>query len=128
MSDYSPNERLNIILLGECQQNYRRAAALYHRRFSFRKYLDHTVIRKVVNMGRRGFLHRQRRRYEIDNHYLNNPQFLTVLVTIHLDFHVSLRSIQRLLGVPKSTASRYLKLAKYYPYHISHIKLDREKS
>ncbi|EZA55151.1 hypothetical protein X777_05281 [Ooceraea biroi] len=38
---------------------------------------------------------------------------------VHLNPHVSLREIERTVGIPRSTASRYLKAAKYHPYHIT---------
>ncbi|EZA51149.1 hypothetical protein X777_10422 [Ooceraea biroi] len=38
---------------------------------------------------------------------------------VHLNLHVSLREIERTMGIPRSTASRYLKAAKYHPYHIT---------
>lgn len=118
MPDYSANEIVDILLiLGECRRNYRRAAALYRRRFPLRQHPNHTAIRKVEMRSRRGNLHRQRRRYN-DNNYAMNVRFLTILATVHLNQHVSLREIQRTLGIPKSTAGRYLKAARYHPYHI----------
>lgn len=45
------------------------------------------------------------------------PRPVCVGATVHLDPHVSLREIQRTLGIPKS-ASRYLRAVKYHPYHV----------
>ncbi|OXU20221.1 hypothetical protein TSAR_015322 [Trichomalopsis sarcophagae] len=48
-----------------------------------------------------------------------NPRVLAILAMVHLDTHISLRTIQREMGVPRSTYSRYLKFDRYHPYHIT---------
>jgi len=48
MPDYTANEIVDILLiLGECQRNYRAAARLYIARFPQRQHPDHTVIRDI---------------------------------------------------------------------------------
>lgn len=129
MPDYSPNETVDIFLiLGECRRNYRRAAVLYQRRFSLRQHPSHTAIRKIEMRSWKGNLRRKRRKY---NDYMNDyamnvnfrtvflVQFRTVIAMVHLNPHVSLHEIQHTLGIPKSTARRYLKAAAFHPYHIS---------
>lgn len=119
MPDYSPNEIVDILLiLGECRHNYRRAAVLYRRRFPRRQHPNHARIRTIEIRVRTGNFRRQRRRYGNNDHAMN-PRFMAVVAMVHFDPHVSLREIQRTLGIPKSTAGRYLKAVRYRPYHIS---------
>lgn len=107
MPDYSPNEIVDILLiLGECRHNYRRAAALYRRRFPRRQLPNAATIRNIEIRIRRGNLRRQRRKYNGNDHVMN-PRFLAVVAMVHVNPHVSLREIQRTLGIPKSTG-RYL--------------------
>ena len=54
-----------------------------------------------------------------EHDYENNPRLIAVEAMVHVDPHISLHKIQRHLGVPKSTARRYLRNVKYYPYHIT---------
>lgn len=118
MTDYTANEIVDILLvLGECQRNYRKAAALYGERFPDRQHPNHGVIRNIeIRSRRRNFLRVRRRRNEQDHQ--NNARFMTVLAMVHLDPHISLREIERHLGIPRATASRYLRSAEYHPYHI----------
>lgn len=120
MPDYSASETVDILLvLGECQRSYRRAAALYRRRYPRRlHHPNHAAIRAIERRCRRGNIGRQRRRYTIDN-YGMNPRCITVLAMVHLNPHISLRGIQTQVGIPRETARRYLKLAKFHPYHVS---------
>lgn len=119
MPDYSPNEIVDILLiLGECRHNYKRAAALYRRRFPRRQLPNDTTIHNIEIRVRRGNLRRQRRKYN-NNDRAMNPRFLEVMAMVHVNPHVSLREIQRTLGIPKSTAGRYLKAVRYHPYHIT---------
>ena len=46
---------------------------------------------------------------------------------IHLNVHVSLREIELTMGIPRSTASRYLRYARYHPYHITVIQALTEE-
>jgi len=47
MPDYTSNEIVDIILVfGECYNNYRQAAILYHNRFH--RHLNHCMISRLV--------------------------------------------------------------------------------
>lgn len=120
MRDYSSNETVDILLvLGECQHNYRRAEVLYAERFPTRQHPNASVIRNIEIKSRNRNVCRKRRSHhelEFDN---NNPRMITVLAMIYDNPHISLREIERTVGIPKSTASRYLRGAKYHPYHVS---------
>ena len=106
MPDYTPNEVADIlIILGECQKNYRAAARLYRQRFP-----DRIVIKDIEMCVRLGNLVRKRSFNEED--YENNPRLLALLAMIHINVHLSLREVQNTLGVPRSTASRYLREVK----------------
>lgn len=100
MPDYTPNEIVDILLvLGECQKNYRQASILYANRFPERQHPNHTVIRKVELRGREGQFARKRRS-TTQQDYENNPRLIAVLAMVHLDPHVSVREIERDLGIP----------------------------
>lgn len=119
MPDYTANDIVDILLvLGECQRNYVQASILYAARFPERRHPNDTVIRNIELRGRQGKFARKRRSILAED-YVNNPQMIAVLAMVHQDPQISLRQIQRELGVPKSTASRYLKKLKYHPYHMS---------
>ena len=38
---------------------------------------------------------------------------------VHLNVHASLREIQLIMGILRSTANRYLRYARYHSYHIT---------
>ena len=119
MPDYSANEIVDILLiLGQCRRNYREASRLYRVRFPQRQHPAHTVIRDIELRGRQGNFVRRRRTLNEHDHE-NIPRFLTVLAMVHLNVHVSLREIQLIMGGPRSTASRYLRYARYHPYRIT---------
>lgn len=118
MANYSADEVVEILLtLGECNRNYRAAARLYAERFPNQRHPSHRQIFNIVRRCRRNNLHRQRRQ----NRNLNNndARLIAVLAMVHLDPHVSTRTIQRQLGISKSTAHRMLKSVRYHPYHIT---------
>lgn len=119
MPDYTPNQIVDILLiLGECQKNYRAAARLYAERFPQGQHPDNTVIRAIERRCRQGKFKRTRRsRNQQDLE--NNPRQIAVVAMVHMNVHVSLREIENTLGVPRSTAHRYLRNVNFHPYHIS---------
>lgn len=120
MSDYTPSETVDILLvLGECHHSYQRAAALYQTRYPHRRHHPNpSTIRYIELRCRRGNIRRQRKRNTIDD-YRMNPRAITVLAIVHLNPHISIRKIQNEIGIPRETARRYLKFAKFHPYHVS---------
>lgn len=118
MVDYRPSEIVDMILcLGECHKNYRRAVAMYRRRYPNRLHPSTSCLWKIVRRARLGQLKRTRRTLNrVDE---EDPRLLASLGMIHLNPHYSLRDIQRDLGVPRSTVQRLLKSVKYHPYHIT---------
>lgn len=120
MVDYTQTEIVDILLvLGECRRSYRRAASLYRARYPRRlHHPNHTGIRNIELRLRRQVVKRKRRRYTIDD-YRRNARVLTVLAAVHLNPHISTREIQSQIGIPRESARRYLKVAKYHPYHVS---------
>jgi len=117
MRDYPPNEIVDIILvLGECQNNYRAAARRYAERFPLRRHPHHTVIRTLTARAREGKLARQRRHREYDE---NDPRVIAILAAIYVDPHISSRQIEREIGIPRRTALRILRALHYHAYHIT---------
>jgi len=116
---YSANEVVDILLvLGECRGGYRAAARLYRERHRNRlHYPSASCIRKIERNCRRGRVFQRRRQQQRVN--LDNPRTLAVLAMIHMNPHISLREIERDLGVSRSTAQRILRSNRYHPYHIT---------
>jgi len=119
MADYPPNEIIDIIMvLGQCNNNYRLAARQYAEQFPNRRYPNDRTIQRLTQRARNGRLVRQRRHHNYDE---NDARAVTVLATVHIDPHVSSRLIKREIGIPRTTALRILKSLKYHPYHISSV-------
>jgi len=119
MPDYTSNEIVDIILiLGECHNNYRQAAVLYHNRFPHRRHSNHCMIsRLVLRQRQRQRQKRQRRCINVSER--NDLTILAVLRIIAINPCVSTRQIERELGILKSTSHSILITHNFYPYHIT---------
>lgn len=120
MPDYSRNEIVDILLsLGACHGRYRAAARYYRQHYPRRlQYPNHVRIRFIEQRERhRQGIRRNRRRIMTQNN--DDPRIVVVLAMVDLDHHISLREIQRRIGIPRSTASRILRLHRFHPYHIT---------
>jgi len=116
MADYISNEIVDILLvLGECHRNYRQAAILYRERYGYRRCPNHTTIRDIELRARQGRMKRDRQKVNYDN----DARLATVLAAVHLNPQISSRQIERQIGIPRKTALRLLKNAKYHAYHIT---------
>jgi len=116
MADYTSNEIVDILLvLGECHRNYRQAAILYRERYGYRRCPNHTTIRDLELRARQGRMKRDRQKVNYDN----DARLATVLAAVHLNPQISSRQIERQIGIPRKTALRLLKNAKYHAYHIT---------
>lgn len=115
---YPPSECVDILLiLGESRGVYRRAARLYAERYPNRQlHPSPAVIRQIEINCRRGRIG-QRQCHE--RFIRDDSHTLTILAMIHMNPHVSLRGIERDLGVPRSTAHRILRSVRYHPYRIT---------
>jgi len=51
--------------------------------------------------------------------YAKDARLATVLAAVHLNPQISSRQIERQIGIPRKTALRLLKNAKYPAYHIT---------
>lgn len=117
MPHYSQNEIVDILLvLGECRLNYRRASRLYRERFPRRTHPNHRQI-QFLEVRQRGRVIQRQRPRRIPAH--DDPRVIAVLGMVAMNVHVSLRQIQRELGIPRSTAHRILKTNKFHPYHVT---------
>lgn len=117
MTDYPPYEIVDMIMiLGECQGVYVRAAALYAECYPNRRHPTNNTIRDLTTRAREGRLYRERRRHEYGE---NDNRILTVLAVVHLNPHISSREIARQHGIPKSTVFMILNAQRYHAYHIT---------
>jgi len=102
MPDYTRNKVVDIIILGECRDNYRAAARLYCVHFPDRR--QHSADIVITRIERRERwqprIIRQRRVMIIER---NDPRVLIVLAMVNLNPHISLRHIEVQSGIPKST-------------------------
>lgn len=117
---YSATEIVDILLtLGECRGVYQAAARSYRERYRNRqRHPSAAVIRNIERSCRRGRIVRRQppRRQGIPP---DNPRAIAILAMIHMNPHISIRDIERDLGVPRSTVQRILRSGRYHPYHIT---------
>lgn len=102
---------------GIVSYNARSAARLYNQRYANRHATNHEIILRVVNAyrnGRRpGQAYAEGRPRTIDDD--------VVLNMVQREPEISLRNIERRIGVNKSSAQRILKRHKYHAYHIQRL-------
>lgn len=118
---YSASEMVDILLiLGECRGVYRAAARAYRERYPNRlHYPTDLVIRNIERSCRRGRIVRRQPRVQHQGINPEDPRAIAILAMIHMNPHISLRDIERDLGVPRSTVQGILKFGRYHPYHIT---------
>ncbi|KYN28529.1 hypothetical protein ALC57_02040 [Trachymyrmex cornetzi] len=117
MNHYQPSEIVDMLLvLGECHTNYREAARVYRDRYPDGRIVNHTTIRRLALRARQGLLRRDGGNHQYDE---NDNRVVTILGLIHLDPHVSSRTLAQVTGIPRTTILRILKNVKYRPYHIT---------
>lgn len=117
MADYTPNQIVDMIMvLGECNNNYRAATRRYAERFPDRRHPSDMTIRSLTGRARDGHLTRQRRRHEYNE---NDPRVVTILAAVHLDPHISSRQVEKEIGIPRRTFLRIVKVLRYHAYHIT---------
>jgi len=116
MDDYLPQERVDMMLiLGECRNNYRQAAALYQVQYPNRRHLNAAVIRGNYLRAQQSNLVRRRQNHGYDE---NDVHVLIILATVHLNPHNSNYQIERQTGIPRTTILRILRKHGYHSYHI----------
>jgi len=98
----SPNEVVDILLLGECHKNYIRAARVYAQRYPDCRHPADWQIRNIEIRSRRNPFHCQRQR----NRLQNNNEIFTILELIHINPHISVRQIECQIGIPRTTTHR----------------------
>lgn len=114
---YTPSEIVELlIILGECNRNYREAAREYARRFPIRRHPDHKQIRILKLRAERGFLTKTRRKRVFND---DEDDVNVVLANVVDNPHTSCRIISRETGISKSTVNRILQGVKFHPYHIT---------
>jgi len=114
---YTPNDIIDIIF-GECRCNYQQATELYRDRFPDRQHPNNWTIAQLVLCQRQGPVKKQQTRH-INISKRDDPQIVAVLAMTIINPHVSIRQIQRELGIPKSTTYRILVIHNFHSYHIA---------
>ena len=116
---FTPNKIIDILLiLGECQHNYRRASLLYRRRFPQRQCPTASSIWRIERKAKHGHCrrHTRRRNYNEDNDGHFDARNVTLLAMMNIDPNLSLRDIE---CHARSTVHRIFRATKYNPYRIS---------
>ncbi|XP_026827661.1 uncharacterized protein LOC113562427 [Ooceraea biroi] len=115
MPDYLQEVIVDMALcLGASGGNFLQASRIYAERYPGRRHADHKTIKRYVQRVKNGHVKRRCRRRQV-------PSLLEigVLGVATLNPNTSLRQIERLHNVPRSSVSRYLRYTKFHPYHIA---------
>jgi len=75
-------------------------------------------IRRILLRECRRIRKRNRKQINAEDD-VNNPRVLAMLAMINLNPHISIRELQRNLGIPYVTVWRILQRYKFHPYHIT---------
>lgn len=117
MSDYLPNDIVDMIMVyGAVDGNARAAARQYREMYPNRRHPDHKAILRLVQRARAGELKRKRPKNELDN---DDPMSIAVLGMVVINPHLSQRQISHELNISKSKVQQILKKNHWHPYHIS---------
>lgn len=107
MSDYLPEEIMDMTICLEASDgNFRQASRIYAQRHPGRRHPDYKTIKHCVQRLKDGHVKRHCRRRQVPS--LPEIGVLGV-ATLNPNIRVSLRQIERLHNVPRSSASRFLK-------------------
>lgn len=111
---YSYQEYTQMIMCyGKADENANEASRIYEQRYG-RKPDPHTILRAYHKLVEKGEF-KQTREREI------NERFEEVLDAVHNNPEVSVREIERNIGIPKSTANDILRTFKINPYHFTPV-------
>jgi len=104
-----------LLVLGECQKNYRRAAVVFRERYGIEK--SHMTFFKLEKRLREHGEVRKTSRNK--RKYVTNADNTTnILAAITLNPQVSQRELARASTISRSSIQRILKQQKYHPYHM----------
>ncbi|CAL1688642.1 unnamed protein product [Lasius platythorax] len=107
-----------LLVLGECQGNYRRASELYAVRYPERPTKSHMAFKRMKDRLRRHNSFQLPLQERI-RPTTNNNNAINVLAAVAVNPHLSTRQISRDSGISKSSVSRILRNNRMHPYHIS---------
>lgn len=115
---YTSREYADMHLIyGEVRLNARAAARVYSERYPNRRHPNYEVFIRTHNAIAEGRVPGRRtssgRPATVDDDI--------VLDAVEEDPSISTRMIERLTGIPKSTASRILQRHNYHPYHVQRV-------
>lgn len=104
-----------LLVLGECQKNYRRAAVMFFERYGIEK--SHVTFYNLEK--------RLREHGELCKKIRNKPKPVTnennsvnILAAITLNPHISQRKLAQTSHISRTSIQRILKRQKYHPYHL----------
>jgi len=104
-----------LLVLGECQKNYRRAVVMFFERYGIKKshVSFYNLEKRLREHGKlRTTTHNKRKSIT------NERNSADVLSAITLNPHVSQRELARASGISRSSIQRILKENRYHPYHL----------
>ncbi|EZA51366.1 hypothetical protein X777_09998 [Ooceraea biroi] len=102
------------LCFGASGGNFRQALRIYAERHPERRHPDDKTIKRCVQRVKDGHVKRRRRRHQVPS-----PLEIGVLGVAILNPNTSVKHIERLHNVPRSSASRYLRYNKFHPYRIT---------
>lgn len=109
-----------LMILGECNQNYTAAAALYAERYPQRRSFSRHVFRRLAARVRgTGRIYHEYGVRRTPRVVRNENIIIDVLAAIEMNPHMSCRQLARERGISASSVVRILHLYKLHPYHIS---------
>ncbi|EZA56273.1 hypothetical protein X777_02892 [Ooceraea biroi] len=103
-----------LLVLGECQKNYRRVVVMCFERYGIKK--SHVSFfnleKRLREHGKLRTTHNKRKSIT------NERNSADVLGAITLNPHVSQRELARASDISRSSIQRILKENRYHPYHL----------
>ena len=106
-----------LMVLGECERNYRNAAVLYSQRYPERVPKSHMAFLRLQRRFLRfGSVKTQRRR---ERTVTNDDAAADVVAYITVNPHAGSRQVARESGITRRSVLRILHQHKFHPYHIS---------
>ncbi|KYN22063.1 hypothetical protein ALC57_05548 [Trachymyrmex cornetzi] len=99
-----------LLILGECEKNYRRTEQLFLECYNIKK--SHMVFLRLENR-----LYSAIKRQKI-NPVINYDNNVIILAAVEVNPHVSQRELANTSGIGRSSIQRILKKQKFYPYRL----------
>lgn len=119
---YTPLQYANMHLIyGECHGNANAAARLYRERYpNEERYPDYRVFIYVHRSYTEGVIPGRQVNRDAGN-ILGPDDEEEVLACVEESPDISVRAIERQIGIPKTVVHRILRVHRYHPYHLQRV-------